>query len=155
MALVGLDVHQAQTVAAVLDPVSGELHVQRLRGAPSEVVPVFMQRLAGPVRAVYEAGPTGVGLARAAAARGLDLRVGAPGAVPRAPGGRGKTDRRDAKRVGRRVGRRGIGSRRIDVTPSGWSGCSRPASCRLRSCPAKRTSASAISCAASTTRART
>ena len=34
MALVGLDVHQAQTVAAVLDPVSGELRVQRLRGEP-------------------------------------------------------------------------------------------------------------------------
>jgi transposase len=83
MALVGLDVHQAQTVAAVLDPVSGELHVQRLRGAPSEVVPVFMQRLARPVRAVYEAGPTGFGLARAAAARGLDLRVVAPGSIPR------------------------------------------------------------------------
>src|SRR5215210_3291078 len=29
MALVGLDVHQAQTVAAVLDPVSGELRVER------------------------------------------------------------------------------------------------------------------------------
>ncbi len=35
MALVGLDVHQSQTVAAVLDPVSGELLVERLRGAPS------------------------------------------------------------------------------------------------------------------------
>src|SRR4051794_34644848 len=95
----GLDVHQAQTVAAVLDPVSGELHVQRLRGAPGEVVPVFMQRLARPVRAVYEAGPTGFGLARAAAARGLDLRVVAPGSIPRAPGDRVKTDRRDAKRL--------------------------------------------------------
>src|SRR3954447_6678171 len=72
MALVGLDVHQAQTVAAVLDPVSGELRVRRLRGARSEVVPVFVEGLARPVRAVYEAGPTGFGLARAAAARGLD-----------------------------------------------------------------------------------
>jgi hypothetical protein len=41
MALVGLDVHQAQTVAAVLDPVSGELRVQRLRGEPDRVVPVL------------------------------------------------------------------------------------------------------------------
>jgi transposase len=99
MALVGLDVHQAQTVAAVLDPVSGELHVERLRGAPRDVVPAFMERLARPVRAVYEAGPTGFGLARAAAARGLDLRVVAPGSIPRAPGDRVKTDRRDAKRL--------------------------------------------------------
>ena len=36
MALVGLDVHQAQTVAAVLDPSTGELLVQRLRGEASE-----------------------------------------------------------------------------------------------------------------------
>ena len=36
MALVGLDVHKSQTVAAVLDPVTGELRVERLRGEPSE-----------------------------------------------------------------------------------------------------------------------
>ena len=99
MALVALDVHQAQTVAAVLDPVSGELRVERLRGAPAAVVPVFLEGLARPLRAVYEAGPTGFGLARAAAARGLDLRVVAPGSIPRAPGDRVKTDRRDAKRL--------------------------------------------------------
>ena len=99
MALVGLDVHQAQSVAAVLDPSSGELRVERLRGAPAVVVPVFLEALGRPVRAVYEAGPTGFALARAAAARGLDLRVIAPGSIPRAPGDRVKTDRRDAKRL--------------------------------------------------------
>jgi hypothetical protein len=45
MALVGLDVHQAQTVAAVLDPSSGELRVERLRGVPDRVVPVFLEEL--------------------------------------------------------------------------------------------------------------
>ena len=99
MALVGLDVHQSQTVAAVLDPVSGELLVERLRGAPSAVVLEFLERLERPVRAIYEAGPTGFGLARAASERGLDLRVAAPGSIPRAPGDRVKTDRRDAKRL--------------------------------------------------------
>ena len=99
MALVGLDVHQAQTVAAVLDPVSGELRVQRLRGAPVVVVPGLLEALGRPVRAVYEAGPTGFGLARAATERGLDVRVIAPGSIPRAPGDRVKTDRRDAKRL--------------------------------------------------------
>jgi transposase len=99
MALVGLDVHRAQSIAAVLDPVSGELGVQRLRGAPAVVVPAFLERLGRPVRAVYEAGPTGFGLARAATERGLDLRVVAPGSIPRAPGDRVKTDRRDAKRL--------------------------------------------------------
>jgi transposase len=105
MALVGLDVHRAQSVAAVLDPLSGELCVERLRGEPAAVVPVFLERLARPVRAVYEAGPTGFALARAAAQRGLDLRVVAPGSIPRAPGDRVKTDRRDAKRLVRLFGR--------------------------------------------------
>jgi hypothetical protein len=86
MALVGLDVHQAQSVAAVLDPVSGELRVERLRGAPGGVVLAFLEELGRPVRAVYEAGPTGLGLARAAATRGLDVQVVAPGSIPRAPG---------------------------------------------------------------------
>jgi transposase len=48
------------------------------------------------VRAVYGAGPTGFELARAATERGLDVRVIAPGSIPRAPGDRVKTDRRDA-----------------------------------------------------------
>lgn len=99
MALVGLDVHQAQTVAAVLDPATGELNVERLRGAPARVVLAFIEELGRPVRAVYEAGPSGFGLARAAAERGIDVRVVAPGSIPRAPGDRVKTDRRDAKRL--------------------------------------------------------
>lgn len=99
MALVGLDVHQAQTVAAVLDPGTGELRVQRLRGEPAKVVPVFLEDLDRPVAAVYEAGPTGFALARVAEQRGLDVRVVAPGSIPRAPGDRVKTDRRDAKRL--------------------------------------------------------
>lgn len=41
MAPVGLDVHQAQTVVAVLDPLSDERRVQRLRGEPARVVPVL------------------------------------------------------------------------------------------------------------------
>ena len=60
MALVGLDVHKAQTVAAVLDPVTGELRVERLRGEPASVVPVFLEELDRPVAAVYEAGLDGV-----------------------------------------------------------------------------------------------
>ncbi len=82
MALVGLDVHTAQTVAAVLDPLSGELHVQRLRGEPERVVPVFLQELNRPVRAIYEAGPTGFALARVGTERGLDVRSGGAGVDP-------------------------------------------------------------------------
>lgn len=100
MSLVGLDVHASQTHAAVLDTATGELRGVRLRMAPTAVVE-FLITLPGPVRAVYEAGPTGFGLARAANARGVDVRVVAAGKVPRASGDRIKTDRRDAERLAR------------------------------------------------------
>lgn len=100
MSLVGLDVHASQTQAAILDMSSGELRGVKLRMAPGEVVE-FLATLPGPVRAVYEAGPTGFGLARAAADRGIDVRVVAAGKVPRASGDRVKTDKRDAERLAR------------------------------------------------------
>lgn len=81
MALVGLDVHAAQTHAAVLRPVTGELSHARLRMAPVEVLD-FLEGL-GAMRAVYEAGPTGFALARAAwrgeANRGGTGTQGTPG----------------------------------------------------------------------------
>ena len=99
MTLVGLDVHARQTHAAVLSRESGEVRVSRLRVAPEEVVG-FLATLPAPVSAVYEAGPTGFGLARAAAQRGIDVRVVAPGSDPEGIGGdRVKTDRRDALRL--------------------------------------------------------
>jgi transposase len=98
MSLVGLDVHASQTHAAILDMASGELRCVRLRMAPGGVVG-FLATLPGPVRAVYEAGPTGFGLARAAVDRGIEVRVVAAGKVPRAAGDRVKTDRRDAERL--------------------------------------------------------
>src|SRR6188472_4231765 len=93
--LVGLDVHARQTHAAVLVPDTGELRVSKLRMAPVEVAS-FLERGLGPVLAVYEAGPTGFGLARAARERGIDVRVAAPGSIPKGSGDRVKTDRRDA-----------------------------------------------------------
>jgi transposase len=100
MPLVGLDVHARQTHVAVLDPGSGELRASRLRMAPVEVVAV-LEGLGPGVVAVYEAGPTGFGLARAGRERGIDVRVVAPGSIPKGPGDRVKTDRRDAIRLAR------------------------------------------------------
>ena len=81
--LVGLDVHAVQTHAAVFDTVTGELRVRRLSGPPREVVP-FLEELGGGVRAVYEAGPTGFGLARAARERGIAVMSSRPGRSRRA-----------------------------------------------------------------------
>ena len=51
---------------------------------PEEAVLPYLEHLGGGVRAAYEAGPTGFGLAREANKRGLDVRVVAPGSIPRA-----------------------------------------------------------------------
>jgi transposase len=95
---VGLDVHATQIHAGVLDPTTGELSRRRLRGDPLAALD-FLEALGPRPLAVYEAGPTGFGLARAAAERGLDVRVCAPGLIPRKPTDRVKTDARDAERL--------------------------------------------------------
>ena len=66
---------------------------------PEAAVLRYLEHLGGGVLAAYEAGPTGFGLARAANKRGLDVRVVAPGSIPKGAGDRVKTDRRDAVRL--------------------------------------------------------
>ena len=56
---------------------------------------------AQPGRGRREAGPTGFGLARALQAAGVGWVVVAPSKLERPPGGRVKTDRRDAQRLAR------------------------------------------------------
>jgi transposase len=96
----GLDVHARQTAAAAVQLGSGEVFRARLAGGPAATIG-WLRSLPGPVRAVYEAGPTGFGLARAARAAGIELMVCAPGAIPRQPGDRVKTDARDALKLAR------------------------------------------------------
>jgi len=94
--LVGLDVHAAKIVAAVLDAESGELSWFALRGDVREAAGLCAG-LPRPVRLAYEAGPTGYGLARELAAGQVSCVVAAPSKIPRASGDRVKTDRRDAE----------------------------------------------------------
>ena len=92
---VGLDVHARSVVAAAIDGVTGELFRARLTPGNDEVVS-WVRALPGPVAAVYEAGPTGFGLARAFAAAGVRCEVAAPSMISRPAGDRVKTDARDA-----------------------------------------------------------
>src|SRR3954451_24148057 len=55
----------------------------------------------GQLRACYEAGPTGYELQRLLASMRVRCDVVAPSLIPRAPGDRVKTDRRDARRLAR------------------------------------------------------
>jgi transposase len=94
--LVGLDVHASKVVAAMLDAETGELRFSKLAGG-NEATLTLCARLEPPVRATYEAGPTGFGLARALTAAGTECVVAAPGKIPRGAQDRVKTDRKDAE----------------------------------------------------------
>jgi transposase len=98
--VVGLDVHAMKIVAAVLDVETGELQYFGMT-ADIEKAAGFCAALPGPVRAAYEAGPTGYELARELARRGVGCVVAAPSKIPRAVGDRVKTDRRDAELLAR------------------------------------------------------
>lgn len=100
MTCVGLDVHARSTQAAAIDLLSGELTRKRF-AIGTEPVVEWLGELRGPVRAAYEAGPTGFGLARAARGAGIEIEVMAPSKTPRAPGDRVKTDRKDAELLAR------------------------------------------------------
>jgi transposase len=96
----GLDVHARKTAAAAVALGSGEVFRAQLPGHPGAAIE-WLMTLPGEVRVVYEAGPTGFGLARAARAAGLEVMVCSPGAIPRQPGDRIKTDTRDALKLAR------------------------------------------------------
>src|ERR1044072_6294991 len=98
---VGLDVHASRTAVAVIDTATGEVTKRTVLGRPHEVVGL-LEQLPGRVRAVYEAGPTGYGLARRSRP-GLEISVCAPGEIPAGGGAQSriKTDARDALKLAR------------------------------------------------------
>ena len=83
--LVGLDVHATKIVAAVLDVETAEVQFLTLSGEIGQAAGLCAG-LPRPVRATYEAGPTGYALARELSARGIDVVVAAPSKIPRAAG---------------------------------------------------------------------
>lgn len=98
---VGLDVHKESIVAAcsvgygeVQDV--GEVGV---REYDWERLCKRMQSKASKVVFVYEAGPCGYGLQRFLSRKGHECKVCAPSLVPKKPGDRVKTDRRDARKL--------------------------------------------------------
>jgi transposase len=95
--IVAFDQHAATTVAAVLGPGQRTPALHPLT-SDLPVLERFVDRLrrTGPVTCCYEAGPCGFELQRFLTARGVDCAVIAPALVPRRPGDRIKTDRRDA-----------------------------------------------------------
>jgi len=98
----GLDVHKDSISVGVLEPGSDSPAVDRIfHDEPSvrRLVDRFADR--GRLRVCYEAGPTGYELARLLASLGVSCQVIAPSLIPRAPGDRVKTDKRDCRRLAR------------------------------------------------------
>lgn len=95
--VIAFDQHAATTVAAVLLPGQRTPALQALTSEPRTILR-FVQRVQrqGAVRCCYEAGPWGFELQRALTAHGIACEGIAPALIPRRPGDRIKTDRRDA-----------------------------------------------------------
>lgn len=98
---VGVDVHKDSMVLAVADDDSSSaVDVCRIPWSESSLLKAL--RKLGPLsdlRVCYEAGPTGYGLQRFLSAAKVDCVVVAPSLIPRQPGQRIKTDRRDARKL--------------------------------------------------------
>ena len=105
-AYVGLDVHKDTIAVAVAEPGSSEpIFWGEIANKPKSVEKLLAKLGTaydgGLVLFCYEAGPCGYVLYRQILASGHDCQVVAPSRIPRAPGERIKTDRRDAVKLAR------------------------------------------------------
>src|SRR5688572_15714908 len=97
-----MDAHAATIHVAMLRP-GYEQPLSWCVPNTKEAVKGMAQRLRrespGPVRACYEAGPTGYQLGRWLEELGVPCEIIAPSHIPVKPGDRIKTDRRDARKL--------------------------------------------------------
>ena len=98
----GLDVH-AETIAVAIAEPNGEVRSLGTIANREDSVRKFIRKLGSPeqLRACYEAGPTGFVLYWQLTQLGVECAVVAPTLVPKKPGDRVKTDRRDALKLAR------------------------------------------------------
>src|SRR5215472_12189483 len=98
----GLDVH-AETIAVAVAEPEGEVRSLGTIANREDSIRKLIKKLGSPeqLRACYEAGPTGFVLYWQLAQLGVECAVVAPSLVPKKPGDRVKTDRRDALKLAR------------------------------------------------------
>ena len=100
---VGLDVHKETIAVSVADPDGGEVRYLGEIPNTQDAVVKLVRRLrkeGARLSFCYEAGPCGYGLHRQLRDLGQDCQVVAPSLIPRKPGDRVKTDRRDSLKQG-------------------------------------------------------
>jgi len=99
---VGMDVHKAHISVAVLKP-RRKTPIEFQIPHDPKGLRVLVRKLqgngTGRVSCCYEAGPTGYALQRHLRGVGVDCAVIAPALIPKKPGDRVKTDRRDALKL--------------------------------------------------------
>src|SRR5437588_12556154 len=97
----GMDVHKDSISVGILRP-DDSMDVERIFH-DEESVRRFIARMgeARQLTACYEAGPTGYELQRLLLRLQVPCQVVAPSLIPKAPGDRVKTDRRDCRRLAR------------------------------------------------------
>ena len=103
---IGLDVHNDSIAVSLAPSDSAEVRRYGIIGGGHEDVLRLIKKLqaAHPgvaLRFCYEAGPRGYPLCRFIRAHGCECLIVSPSKVPRAPGDRVKTDRRDADQLAR------------------------------------------------------
>jgi len=99
---VGLDVHKKQITVALLRPGEQQPVEWQVVNEPRAIRRLarrIEREAVGEVTCVYEAGPCGYTLQRQLEGYGLSTQVIAPSLIPRKPGERVKTDRRDARKL--------------------------------------------------------
>jgi transposase len=99
---VGIDAHKKDLFIAMLIGDQSTPVTWQLANEPNAVrrlVRKLEREAPGPVRACYEAGPCGYALQRQMTTTRVSCQVIAPALVPRKPGERVKTNRRDARKL--------------------------------------------------------
>lgn len=98
---VGLDVSKDKIAVAIADSNMGRSHYYGEIRNTVEDVRKLVRRLGDPKEliACYEAGPTGYGLYKLLCGLDVECIVAAPSLIPKRPGDRVKTDRKDSERL--------------------------------------------------------
>lgn len=98
---IGIDTHSQKNAVCALDTRTGEIAQDTFSADPTEIVRwVAEKNFETPLMCVYEAGPTGFGLARALIAAGIPCQVAAPSKLPHRTD-RAKNDKNDAEWLAR------------------------------------------------------
>ena len=102
----GLDVHSDSVAVGLAPSTSTEVRSYGVIGGSHDDVLKLAKKLQAahpelPLKFCYEAGPHGYPLCRCLRAHGYDCMIVAPSKIPRKPGDRVKTDRRDAQQLAR------------------------------------------------------